>query len=788
MRRHFRPRTWAPWIAAAIALALTAAPLLFGLRYFGWDLTLNDMGYLCELKRRLAAGDPLWLSPLIGNGSPLLIDPAAQLFYPPRWLMLLLPVELGTSAIVVFHVAVAAGAVTWLVRGHGVRPTFAIGAGLACALSGVVLDTTVHSVYAVSASWQAMAWAAGRQLARRPHQRRWFVVTTLALCASLLGGEPQSFAIGCALVLLEAWRARRSPLPTRARRLGLAAVSAGLAFAMAAALWLPALAELALTPRFGSLASGMATLCSFRAQYWIGLIAPGVFTEPLTSGRYLWEVATGSSGAGVAGDIWNRTPYLGPLFLTLALLGSGRRRAGSAAIVAALGLLLALGDQTPLFRWAATVFPPLGFFRYPAKYLVVTALAAAVLLGHGLEGIVRSAALRRCWQRGAAVALVALLVAIGQVLWRRGWFDGLDAAAIAGGDGPTVSTLIATALAQGAAPLAAALALSSLPGRWRHGVAGALVLDLVLAAAGSVGLGAGLASLQSPLVGALGRPGDPPVVCHHGDVKERRLTVAGAPADWSMQALHRLLVLPNLNTCDGLATGFGYTVFASGLQLRLEHAITLGLPAAGHALGCDTLVTLYPTPDETAHEVTLPGFGGVDSAGNALRVYALGDPIARALLVQQPLWFDDDDSVYQHIVASAAAVQILRAVDDPVRRQPAPAALPAGVDVGALEIDWPRRDRATVAAAGHGGAVIGLRTLFLRGWSARQAGRELRVVRVGGNFVGAVVDDVTAGPIAFSYRPPRLVAGVLASAIGWLLLLAIAGSWRTLCPTRGRRA
>jgi len=788
MKPRFRARSWAPWVAAAIAAVLLAAPLLTGLRYFGWDLTSNDLGYLCELKRRLAAGDPLWLSPLIGNGSPLLIDPAAQLFYPPRWLMLLLPVELGTSSVVVFHVAVTAGAVTWLARGYGVRPYHAIGAGLACALSGVVLDSTVHSVYAVSASWQAMAWASGRQLARRPHQRRWFVASALALCASLLGGEPQSFGIGCALVLLEGWSARRAPLHRRALRVGLAGASASLAAAMAAALWLPALAELALTPRFDSLASGMATLCSFRAQYWIGLIAPGVFTEPLNSGRYLWEVVTTAAAGGVGGDIWNRTPYLGPLFLTLAVIGWQRRGTGNAALVAIVGLVLALGDQTPLFRWAAAVFPPLGFFRYPAKYLVVTTIAAALLLGHGMQSVVRQAVPRRRWRLGAGVALAALLAALALILWGRHGLDGLEAEATSPGSGPSISTLLTTALVQGTLPLAAALALSLLRGHWRYGLALVLVFDLGLAAAGSVGLGAGLASLRSPLADALDQDSGPPVICHDADVRTRRLSIPGASADWSNQALHRLLAVPNLNTCDGIATGFGYTVFASEQQLRLEHAIALGQPAAAHALGCTVLVTLHPTADQTAQPVELPGFAGGDAAGNTLRVFALGDRLAPALLARQPSWYENDDAVHAHVVASVAADQIVRAVDDPVARQAAPVALPDGTGVGALDVDWPQRDRATVVAAGHGGGVIGLRTLFLRGWSAHQAGRELRVVRLGGNFVGAIVADVAAGPIGFNYRPPRWTIGVATSLAGWLLLLMASLSWRMLGLARRRRA
>jgi uncharacterized membrane protein YfhO len=84
------------------------------------------------------------------------------------------------------------------------------------------------------------------------------------------------------------------------------------------------------------------------------------------------------------------------------------------------------------------------------------------------------------------------------------------------------------------------------------------------------------------------------------------------------------------------------------------------------------------------------------------------------------------------------------------------------------ELSWPVRSQARLELAGAGGAVVGLKTLFQVGWSARQAGHELTVIRAAGAHLAVVVPDAAAGPVELQYRLPGLSLGLVASVAGWL--------------------
>ncbi|MBN2360185.1 MAG: hypothetical protein JXR83_12105, partial [Deltaproteobacteria bacterium] len=164
-RRHAARATAAACAAAAaIALALLGLPLVFGHYYYGLDQTQTNVGLLCAIERLLAQDAPLWLSPAVGNGAPLLTRPEAALFYPVRWLALLLPPDAGASLEAVLHLALAAAGATWLGRTFGLRPAAALAAGLATAFSGSYLDLLLHtSIYPAGGAWLPWVWAAARR-------------------------------------------------------------------------------------------------------------------------------------------------------------------------------------------------------------------------------------------------------------------------------------------------------------------------------------------------------------------------------------------------------------------------------------------------------------------------------------------------------------------------------------------------------------------------------------------------------------------------------------------------
>ncbi len=83
--------------------------------------------------------------------------------------------------------------------------------------------------------------------------------------------------------------------------------------------------------------------------------------------------------------------YVGPLVLLLALMGVGTRCRRNAfwAAIALVFLAAALGGYSPLYPLARRLFPPLLYFRFPVKYIVITLFAVAVLVAEGFAAVLR---------------------------------------------------------------------------------------------------------------------------------------------------------------------------------------------------------------------------------------------------------------------------------------------------------------------------------------------------------------------------------------------------------------
>ncbi len=117
---------------------------------------------------------------------------------------------------------------------------------------------------------------------------------------------------------------------------------------------------------------------------------------------------------------WTSSYYagIGAIFLALMALGRGRSwRVWLPGVMLALSLVLALGDQGGLFTLLRHLFPFLGLFRYPVKFVLIAIftlpLLAAVAIAHYENG--RPFPLR-WWRRHLACGGV-LLVLIGLILW-----------------------------------------------------------------------------------------------------------------------------------------------------------------------------------------------------------------------------------------------------------------------------------------------------------------------------------------------------------------------------------
>jgi hypothetical protein len=147
--------------------------------------------------------------------------------------------------------------------------------------------------------------------------------------------------------------------------------------------------------------------------------------------NFLLPMAFGSTGTeGIffqRGQYWTSSYYLGvgTLWLALLALVSRRdRRVWLLGVIAAAGLVLALGEHTPVLPLLRRLLPQLSFITYPIKYVAVTVFAAPLLAAFALANFAK--AQKKLLPLGGA--LLALLGGI--LIWtQRSSLPGDDPAA-----------------------------------------------------------------------------------------------------------------------------------------------------------------------------------------------------------------------------------------------------------------------------------------------------------------------------------------------------------------------
>lgn len=772
----------ATWIACATSGLVTALlwciPLVLGQRYYGLDLTLVDLGTLCAGQQLVDSGQSLWLSPHLGNGMPYALRPTAQLFYPLRWIALALPPDLGTSLLPVMHLTIAASCTTWLARSFAMRPLTASCVGLAVAFSGTFVNLHLHSaIFLVGAAWLPLVWAATRRGLHPRGGAGQVLVVGLGLAAILLGGEAQSFGVGCALIVLEVLRSLRR---CRRWRQGVALIATlPAALAASAVLWLGFFAEAALSRRASSLEPAEALTWSFGSSLWPAAMWPGELFSRALPHASLWQLVHAGDYVGTQ---WNLTPYVGTIFIVAWLGGCTDRRAWTATVTAAIGLVFALGDTLPVLPTLLELVPPLAMFRYPQKYLLITVLAAAIVAGLFLERQGRNPRIRRRLILASSTMVlgqVALLLAVET--WPRSL---IDASAWLFED-PLYRHLsplpdqLGTALLHGLLPLGLLLGLIALAPRLaRYGVL-LLAADLMVTGYGTVNAGPPLGDLRSPL-SALFPPDSPrsAVLCIDRSAGLGTFERAGVEPSWSQLAYWRFYYTAELQACDGMNQADPYSPLQTRVNERLTGAFHGHRSAPARALGCNILISRRAPEEGGVAPVPLNHLPATTRTllERGPQLFHILDPIPRAFVADRPELVDSEETLLQAVRATRSSAAVVRLLDDPLDRWPANQPLPSGERAGELRLEWPSRDRATVWVTGSGGAVVGLRTSFQVGWHATQGQRELPLLRASGQHPAAVVDDLASGPIHFRYRPPRFGLSLLLSLCG-LLGIALLAWW-----------
>ena len=393
-------RGLAAFALLALATAAFCWKLLFGgLTVIGYDTMTYMYPYRFFAAEALREGRlPLW-NPHIYYGVPFLANLQSAVFYPLHILFVFLPSTTAMNLSVALHLFLAAWFAYMAARGiMGLDRLSATVAGALYGLSGFVGSQVGHLNQLNAAAWLPLSILT-LHLSLTRHSPRWIAATGAILGIQLLAGHAQeSYMTVVALGAYAAFHTIQGSLAalraftvgTTVRAIAGEAVWAGLALGVAGAL-AAGIAAVQLLPtqelsgysiRAGGMSFGEAASFSLPPrELFVGMLPAFGLASP-TSNEYLGWIGFGGLALLLFGALFRLQRPAVLFFFLLALVS----------------FMLALGNHFALYEWVFKL-PGMRLFRVPARWLMLTTLANAMLAGAGLA-FIRQLALAG-WPAGA---------------------------------------------------------------------------------------------------------------------------------------------------------------------------------------------------------------------------------------------------------------------------------------------------------------------------------------------------------------------------------------------------
>lgn len=375
-----------------VVVALAFGQIAVGRPLAGFDVTTYSTPNRVQVTEALRHGHlPQW-DPYRFGGSPLLANPQAAVLYPLHWALLVVPVARLQGVSLVLHVLIGALGMYALARRRlRVSPPAAVVGGIAFALGGFVHAHIGHYEQTTAIAWVPIVLAFADRVATEA--RAAVAIAGLAVSVALLAlaGHTQYLHMGIVAV-----GAYSLVVARPFRRVGHVAVGVALGLGLAAVQLLPTALASRQSVRAGGLSVAEASLMDV-PLHWV----VSVFVSPD------WN--------RLAVEVWAWLPWTA---LALALLavctvgahGANDRRVVALVAVAVVGVVLAVGQSTPVFAAAHRIVPGMKFFRVPGRWLLLPTVAVPLLATIGFDALARRAVLTR-WRAVGAVAVAVVMFA-----------------------------------------------------------------------------------------------------------------------------------------------------------------------------------------------------------------------------------------------------------------------------------------------------------------------------------------------------------------------------------------
>ncbi|HTV41166.1 MAG TPA: YfhO family protein [Candidatus Sulfotelmatobacter sp.] len=339
---------------------------------------------------------PLW-DPYNNCGIPFLAQWNTMPLYPPSLIYLLLPLTWSLSFFCLLHLWFGGVGMYFLARRWTANDFAAAFAGTAFSFSGMTLNLLMWPSH--TATWSWMPWVVlAVETAWREGGRR-MAIAAIAGAFQMLAGGPEIIFFTW-LVLLALWIEQIATNEFPRRAFWRFPVIVALVAMMAAAQLLPFLDLTAHSQR----QAGYADLrWSMPGHGWANFLVPMAFGGVRGEGIFFQN-----------GQAWTSSYYLGIATLWLALLAIWKcrnRRVWLLTAVAMVGVICALGENTPIFPAVRKLVPQLSFITYPVKYLLLVTFVAPLLAAFSL------ARLREQKREIGIVGAVLLILMAAIIIW-----------------------------------------------------------------------------------------------------------------------------------------------------------------------------------------------------------------------------------------------------------------------------------------------------------------------------------------------------------------------------------
>lgn len=432
------PAVW----AAAAPFLFFIIPLLRGRAIF-WGLpSLQFIPWRHYAWSLLREGlFPLWNS-LNGMGAPLLANYQLALFYPPAFPLFLMDEIWGTAGLawgftllVPVHLAWGAAGMTRFLRQLGIGYRGQLIAGLAFGMSGYLVARGSFFSIIWAAAWLPWVICWVDKVAAASDRRvrlRESLVLSLLIAMMLLAGHAQiawySLLLAGLWYLFRVFQTREPRFVLK--KIGILVVIGVGAVLLSAAQLIPTFEYLLQSHRASAYAIETAMDYSFSPLRLLGYLTPELFGNPGVGD--FWGYAS----------YWEDAVYIGlaPFILALTTIGwmllknhrgnSCRRIVVFLWCIALLGVIFALGANTPVFPWLFRHVPTFDMFQAPARWMIWPTFSLAVLAGLAADSwtapsLKMKVILNLAAFGGIVLAISASAASLVLTEWEPGIFRGL---------------------------------------------------------------------------------------------------------------------------------------------------------------------------------------------------------------------------------------------------------------------------------------------------------------------------------------------------------------------------